>query len=337
MLITSKVPLRVSFIGGGTDYESFFSKSKSPGFVFGMTIDKFVYTSVFIKEYEYGHKIKLDYKERELIDSIRDIKHPIIREVLNLYSKHDRLEISTHADVPAGTGLGSSSSFCVSLIAAIMYKKDLDLSRNELADMAVKIERKILKENGGVQDQYFAAFGGCLGIEFKRENTSIINMKDTSDRFEEIKSLLDNCFLLVPIGQPRPSQIIAMRTEARTATRLSDFEEYAMQARNMFQKFLDATSDGDRLEVLKNAIRLSNQFKSADLKKSSQSLSTRHQQLSDMGAIATKLCGAGESGFILALVEPSRRDEVQTRVNIGATQKAFPLKLHDTGIQVSHY
>lgn len=335
MLINTKVPLRVSFIGGGTDYESFFSKSKESGFVFGMTIDKFVYTSVFIKDYDYGYRIKLDYKERELLNSIYDIKHPIIREVLNFYSVRDNLEISTHADVPAGTGLGSSSSFCVGLIAAILSRNISQLSSRDLAEVAVNIERKILKESGGVQDQYFAAYGGCLGIEFTTKNTAVINVRDTGYRFEEIKTLLNSCFLLVPIGQPRPSQIVAKRTDGRATTQRRDFQEYALQARIAFQNFMSVTSEGDRLEVLENAINQSSQFKSADLQNSLENIKVKFQELSDLGAIATKLCGAGESGFILALVEPSRRDEIQTKVNIGAIQKAFPINLYDDGIQLS--
>lgn len=333
-MIQAKTPLRVSFIGGGTDYKSYYANAQTPGFVFGMTIDKFVYTSVFFKEFETGSRIKLDYKERELLDSVADVRHPIIREILKIYLEGEFVEVSTHADVPAGTGLGSSSSFCVSLIAAMAHKNGTRLSQNDLASLAVEIEREILQESGGVQDQFFASFGGCLGLEFNQESVLVNNLRDLTPRYQEIKTLLDKCFILVPIGLPRSSQIVAERTKVRSKNQKDKFSNYASEARTIFENFVEAKSSLDRFEILRHAIQLSGKFKFDDIIDSSENLSIIFQELELIGVSAAKLCGAGESGFVLALVEPSRRHEIANKILLKLSKKVLLIQAFSKGCNV---
>jgi D-glycero-alpha-D-manno-heptose-7-phosphate kinase len=333
MYIFSKSPLRVSFIGGGTDYSSYFNFANNPGFVFGMSINRFVYTSVFYSEDNSGERLKLDYREREIVYELAKIRHPIIREVLKELSGETFFELSTHADVPAGTGLGSSSSFCVGLVSAIAKRNKKTLSREEIASIAVRIEREILQESGGLQDQYFASFGGCIGIEFEKNKVKVRSLQTDETKKREIKEFLSNCFLLVPFGQPRASQIVAKRTENRASSQLRIFEEYAMKARHTYQDFQKAESNTDRMEIMEQALVQSSLFKLRDL--SSKDLEFRNCELKKIGVVATKVCGAGESGYILALVMPSKRDEILSKINSRSAQKAFPVKLYDKGCQVT--
>jgi D-glycero-alpha-D-manno-heptose-7-phosphate kinase len=335
MFIFSKSPLRVSFIGGGTDYCSYFEAAKIPGFVFGMTINRFVYTSVFYNENNLGDRLKLDYREREIVYEQTKIKHPIIREVLRELSGESFLELSTHADVPAGTGLGSSSSFCVGLISALARRNKITLSRDEVASIAVRIEREVLQESGGLQDQYFASFGGCIGIEFEKHKVSVRSLQIDDAKNREIKKFLSKSFLLVPLGQPRASQIIAERTENRALNQLKAFEEYALKAKNAYQDFQEARSNADRIEIMEQTIVQSNQFKLRDIESSSTDLEIRSGELQKLGVVATKICGAGTSGYILALVMPAKRNEILSRINSCSVQKAFPIELYDKGCRVT--
>ena len=157
-MIISKTPLRISFVGGGTDLRRFYKNDY--GQVVSSAIDKYVYVvvkrQIGIVEYKY----RVNWSQVEFKNNINDIKHPIVREVLKEFKIDFPIEITTFSDIPAGTGLGSSSSFGVGLINAISALIGKRMTQRELAEMGAKIEVDVLKRNMGKQDHYPAAYGG---------------------------------------------------------------------------------------------------------------------------------------------------------------------------------
>ena len=165
-MIIAKSPLRISLGGGGTDLPSYYKKFG--GFLISATIDKHVYVSI---AETFNKKFILKYSKFEEVTNIKNIKHPIFRETLKYLKIKTPVNISSHADIPAGTGLGSSGSFTVSLIHALSKLNELKikLSKTQLAETACKIEINILREPVGKQDQYTAAFGGINEYYFKKK------------------------------------------------------------------------------------------------------------------------------------------------------------------------
>ena len=159
-MIGIRTPFRMSFIGGGSDLKEFYSRS--PGCVISTTIDKYMY--IFTHPF-FDERIQLKYSKTELVDEIEDIKHPIIREVLKKFNLNG-IDINSISDIPAGTGLGSSSSFTVALLHALNSYTNQHVSPELLARDACEIEIDILKEPIGKQDQYAAAYGGLNIINF---------------------------------------------------------------------------------------------------------------------------------------------------------------------------
>ena len=186
MLIT-QTPLRISFLGGGTDYPEYFEKYG--GAVLGTAVDKCAYFAIsrfYSKLFDYS--IRIAYRKVECVSSLNDIEHAPFRECMRWTGLHQDVEINHSAELPAGTGLGSSSSFTVGLLNTIYaYKRKLVPSL-ELAYEAIDIERNVLKESVGVQDQTFAAVGGFNLIEFRSMGNFVVNRVPFSPiRLEEFE------------------------------------------------------------------------------------------------------------------------------------------------------
>ena len=190
-MILSKTPLRTSLFGGGTDYLEYFKHSD--GAVLVGTIDKFIYTSLHSLPYFAQQKYRVSYRKVEDASSLDEIKHPVIRETLREFGVDAPLSISTSSDLPGGTGLGSSSAFTVGLCNALAAFLSEGMTPLQLAEKAIYIERELLKENVGVQDQLHAAFGGFNIYTFSGDTMSLIPIRITRQRLNFIS---DNSFLV---------------------------------------------------------------------------------------------------------------------------------------------
>ena len=153
-MIITKTPLRISFLGGGTDYPDYFREYG--GAVIATSIDKYCYISLTKMSDFFEHTIRLSYSKQELVRTADEIKHPVVREVLKLMGVPSHIEINCIADLPARTGLGSSSAFVVCLIQALSAYKGKYISKEALAHMAIQVEREILNENGSLYTDSFA-------------------------------------------------------------------------------------------------------------------------------------------------------------------------------------
>lgn len=166
-MIVTRTPFRVTLGGGGTDLPSYYREHG--GFIFAMGLDKYMY--VLVNEPQVGRKIRLHYSQGELVDGLDELKHPLAREALRLHGIKDTFEIASIADLPAGTGLGSSSCYLVGLLNALHHYRRDYVSLQHLAEEACHIELEVLKEPIGKQDQYMAAFGGLSALDIGKDGT----------------------------------------------------------------------------------------------------------------------------------------------------------------------
>ena len=191
-MIITRTPFRISFVGGGSDFESYFKKYS--GEVISVTINKYMY--VVVKK-QYGiieYKYKLHWRKTEFKNKISEIKHPIVREALRYFNIDFPIEISSFADIPAKTGLGSSSAFAVGLVNALAMLKKIKLSKKKIAIIASKIEVEVLKRKIGYQDHYSTAFGNLNKIIFKKNKKISVNRISISE--SNLKRLEENLVLI---------------------------------------------------------------------------------------------------------------------------------------------
>ena len=188
-MIISKTPLRISFAGGGTDLPSFY-KHNDYGAVLSTGINSYLYVSVKKHTPLYNERIRLNYSESELVNDVKEIKNPIIRECLKFLEIDDAIYISTVADAPPAAGLGSSSTFAVGLLNGLYKYKGITASRGMLAEEAAHIELDILKKPMGKQDHYAAAFGGLNYIRFNSDES--VTIKPLITKVQVIEELFNN-------------------------------------------------------------------------------------------------------------------------------------------------
>jgi D-glycero-alpha-D-manno-heptose-7-phosphate kinase len=299
-MIITRTPFRISFFGGGTDLPDWFSKKN--GAVISTTIDKYCYVMTRYLPPFFDYNFRLRYFKKEEVKSIDQIKHPSIRECLRyLNFKKKRIEIVHNADLPALSGLGSSSTFTVSLLHSLYALKDKMITKKELALEAIHIEQEILKEKVGSQDQTAAAFGGTNYIEFKKNKGVVVNQIFLNTN--EIEKIEKN-FFLIYTGIQRKANLVSRSQVNNIINSKNDI---------YLQKILDLTKQAYEEIFLKKKIDLKN-FGEAlniqwDLKKrlsnsvSSDYLNNIYDLAINSGSLGGKLLGAGGGGFFLFLVE----------------------------------
>ena len=186
-MIITKTPLRIGLVGGGTDIPEYYKNYG--GLLISAAINKYIYIIVNKK---FDHKIRVSYSSTEIVDTVNEIRHPSVREAMKLLDIDGGIEILSVSDIPStGTGLGSSSTFLVGLLNALHAYKSEFASREQLAEEAIKIERKILREPGGMQDQYMASFGGINMLKFNENDSVYVNPVTLNyEKLEKIKNLI---------------------------------------------------------------------------------------------------------------------------------------------------
>ncbi len=322
-MILTRTPLRISFLGGGTDYPGFFRSNG--GCVLGTTVNLHVYTTIVQHSELADAKFKISYRLNESVNSISEIDHPLVRATLQeLNWGNQPLHISTLADVPAMTGLGSSSSFAVGLIQALSSLQGQVLSARELAKTAIKIERDLLREHGGWQDQILAAYGGLNLIQFAQNDFDVTPIRNAQSIQKELSSRL----VLVAAGEPRRSTHVAELTNSRS--KQSDFVK-------LFGRMSELTSDISKAiesaQNSKSAIDILAQgvLEAWNLKKQiSVDVDPNVEKtiLAGMrsGAVAAKLCGAGGTGFVAFILGDVESEEFISKFSSNRIQRVscFP-------------
>lgn len=295
-MIITRTPLRVSLGGGGTDIPSYYRKNGN-GFLVAAAISRYVYVTVHDN---FVEKYFLQYSKIENVDSINEIEHPLIREALRFTNTNPGIQISSEADIPAGTGLGSSGTFAVGLLRALYARQRKYISNEEIAKEACRLEIEQLNEPVGKQDQYIAAIGGLRAFEFlPNDEVKIIQLR--IDR--SVQREFEENLLLFFTGYRRSASAELRALDNDASTNDPKIIDNLDSVKRLGYSSADALESG-QLDVV--ASLLTEQWKL----KFSRSPSSLHKEIDNWisqgiehGALGGKLIGAGGGGFILFYVE----------------------------------
>ncbi|HZS35971.1 MAG TPA: GHMP kinase [Polyangia bacterium] len=302
-MIITRSPFRVSFFGGGSDLESFYRRGA--GAVLSTTIDRYMYLSVH--PYFDGRSIHVKYSSSELAGAVADVRHPIVRRVLERLGISGGVEITSTADVPAGTGLGSSSAFTVGLLNSIYAHTGRQISVERLAREACQIEIEDLKTPIGKQDQYASAYGGLNLIRFFPDESVDVTPLVISP---ECRRALEASLLMFYTGEQRSAASVLV--EQRQAID-SDAAKYAAMCRMVDQvmeakALLEAGDVAAFGRLLDEAWRIKRTLTS---KISNPAIDRVYEAARAAGAWGGKLLGAGGGGFLLLAAAPTEHAAIR--------------------------
>ena len=306
-MIISRTPFRISLFGGGTDYPAWFREHG--GAVLGLAIDKYCYVSVRRLPPFFEHKSKIVYSTVEFARDNRDIKHPAVRGVLGEMGLTEGLEIHYDSDLPARSGLGSSSSFVVGLLHALSALQSRMMTKAELGREAIRIEQQVLRESVGNQDQLWAAYGGFNRIEFLQDETfDVVPVILPVERRRELASSIMMFFT----GLSRYATDIAQDKIANVPKKTAQLTTM----RAMVDEALGILRDEKRSlraigELLHEGWRLKRELAASV---TTSEIDTIYDAGLSAGAVGGKLLGAGGGGFIVFFVEPNKRQQVRERL-----------------------
>lgn len=318
-MIVVETPLRLSFNGGGTDFEDFYKDHG--GAVLSAAIDKSVF--VIVKE-RFDNKIYLNWSKKEIVDKVDEIEHELIREAMKLTGVYQGVEITTLSDVPSeGSGLGSSSSITVGLLHALYTYQNRLVTAEDLAQQACKIEIDILGKPIGKQDQYIAAYGNMKFITFSREKIKVENVNISSTT----KRRLNEHLLLFYTGNTRDANKILKKQKATIKFNLPILKEKIMLAYNTKQAIEEKSFDefGELLDQGWNLKRKLNPDTT------NTEIDDMYQQAKSAGASGGKVVGAGGGGFMLLYVPMNKRSAVRASM---AHLEELPFHFAEDGSKV---
>ena len=321
-MIITRTPFRVSFVGGGSDLREFYSKS-GYGSVVSAAISKYMY--IIIHPY-FHDKIRLKYSKTEDVEHIDEIEHPIIRECLKKVHIESGIEIGSFADIPAGTGLGSSSSFTVSLLNALYAYKGRVVSKERLAAEACEIEIDILGEPIGKQDQYAVAYGNINYMVFNKDETVNISPILLS---ESSKRKLENNLCLYYVGGNRRSRDILCEQRKN----ISDEAKFENLKRLVLLAYeLREALQRERIDTIGDILHRGWLYKKELANGvSNKSIDRQYDKAIKYGATGGKLLGAGGAGFLLIYSEDHRK----LRKHLG--DKVLPFNVDREGTKIIFY
>jgi D-glycero-alpha-D-manno-heptose-7-phosphate kinase len=322
-MIISRTPFRISFFGGGTDYPAWYRKHG--GAVLATTIDKYCYITCRNLPPFFEHRYCVIYSKMEYCQTVGEIAHPAVREVLR-YLNYDRgVEIHHDGDLPARSGMGSSSAFTVGLLHALYALKGQIASKQQLANESIYIEQDLLRETVGSQDQVLAAYGGLNHISFlPNGEVSVKPVTIAPERMRELNSHL----MLFYTGIKRTASNIA-------ESYVNGIEERKRQLRLMKELVEESVSILNSNQNITGFGELLHEAWQAKRSLSSSVSNPDVDELFDLamsaGAIGGKLTGAGGGGFLLLFVPPERQRQVREKLN---KLIYVPIKFEFSGSQI---
>lgn len=324
-MIITRTPFRMSFFGGGTDMHEFFLEYG--GTVLSTTFDKYVYVNVRHLPGFFEYKNQVTYSRIERVVSVDEIEHPAVRNAMKMLDMHD-LIVNYDADLPARTGLGSSSSFAVGMLNSFYALKGKYVGKRKLADDAIYLERELCKEDGGWQDQIAASFGGMNRIEFNGNGYEVHPIIIHPDR----KSELNDNLMMYFTGFARFSAEIQAETKQHIDEKINqllEMKSLVYQAEEILEDKQMNLSEFGRL--LDYTWKLKRQTGS---KVSTDSIDAMYQRGIDSGALGGKLLGAGGGGFLIFYVEKDKQENVRKAMK-GLLE--IPFKFENMGTEIIYY
>jgi D-glycero-alpha-D-manno-heptose-7-phosphate kinase len=327
-MIITRTPFRISFFGGGTDYPQWYQEHG--GAVLATTIDKYCYLSCRHLPPFFEHKYRIVYSRIETVQHIDNIEHPSARAVLKWADLEHGLEIHHDGDLPARSGLGSSSSFTVGLVHALAALRGRQASKEELAKSAIHIEQNIINENVGSQDQISAAFGGFNRIEFKPKDLGfqVVPVILSKNRLFELQDHLMLCFT----GFSRIASEIA---ESKIANFKNRENELKLMRAMVDESIQILHNHETSIEEFGKLLHQSWLYKrSLSEKVTTPEIDALYEAAVNAGAIGGKILGAGGGGFLLLFVKPELQERVRERLN---QLIHVPFAFEDSGSRVVLY
>jgi len=300
-MILAKTPFRISFVGGGSDLPQFYRRRT--GTVVSVTIDK----SMYIAIHPYFHdKIRIKYSRTEDVSSIEEIGHPLVRECLRMLNIGCGMEIASIADVPAGTGMGSSSAFTVGLLHALHALAGRDVGPKRLAEAACHVEIDRVAEPIGKQDQYASAYGGLNLIRFHPEETVEVRpLACSPSTREELGSRL----MLFYVGQERTASSIL----SEQSRNMADAEKFGLVARMAeLAEELASELEKNRLDSFGAMLDEGWHLKSGVARDiTNDAIESNYRRAREAGAEGGKILGAGGGGFLLLYAKREKQGQVR--------------------------
>lgn len=326
-MIITRTPFRISFFGGGTDYYEWFKNFD--GSVLATTIDKYCYINIRYLPPFFEHKHRIVYSLIENVKVIEDIRHPAVKAIFNELMIDKGLEVHHDGDLPARSGLGSSSSFSVGLINALYALEGKMISREDLAKSAIHIEQDVIKENVGSQDQISAAFGGFNKISFNKDKSfDVKSIIFPENRKEDLRSHL----LLFFTGFSRIASEVA-------ASKIANFKNREVELKRMHVMVDEA------INIIQNTSIPINEFgallhqswvykRELSDRVSTPEIDAIYDTAMKAGASGGKLLGAGGGGFILVFAKPEYHTQIKKVLN---HLVHVPFQFENTGSRIILY
>lgn len=327
-MIIVKTPYRISFFGGGTDYHTWYQQNG--GTVISTTINH--YSNILcrylppFKEFRY----RIAWKIMELVNNIDEITHPAIKAILSEYINDGKcLELLCSSDLPARSGLGSSSAFTVAMLKCVYALKGSYISKQELAKQAIRIERDVLKENVGIQDQIACSYGGLNIVNIERNGDFFVEPVAISERR---KKLFNSHLLLFYTGISRTASEIAGDQMQKAKDNASQLIEMQKMPDEALKILVNENADIKELgNLLAHAWKLKS---SLDGKVSNSFIDQIYNAGVKNGAIGGKLLGAGGGGFFLFFAEPQYHEQI---INALSSLLYVPFEFESLGAHLTHY
>lgn len=324
-MIITKTPFRMSFFGGGTDMENFFRENG--GAVLSTTFDKYCYVNVRHLPRFFDYSTELSYSKTERVTDIDMIQHPAIRNAMKMLDMHE-IRLTYEADLPARSGLGTSSSFAVGMLNAFYALKGKYADKKKLADEAIYLERELCKEAGGWQDQIAASFGGFNRINFSDEGYEVLPVIISPER----KRKLNQNLMMFFTGFTRFSSDVQKANTIGKGDKTKQLKEMLLLVDEAEKVLTDRQTDLNEFgRMLDHTWKLKRQTGNAV---STSDIDLLYEKGMKAGALGGKMLGAGGGGFLVFYVEPDKQDNVKNAMD---NLLHIPFQFEDGGTQVIHY
>ncbi len=324
-MIITKTPFRMSFFGGGTDMEEFFRENG--GAVLSTTFDKYCYVNVRHLPRFFDYTTELSYSKTERVTDVEDIQHPAIRNAMQMLDMHE-IRLTYEADLPARSGLGTSSSFAVGMLNAFYALKGKYADKKKLSDEAIYLERVLCQEAGGWQDQIAAAYGGFNRINFGPDGYEVLPLIISPERKKE----LNNNLMMFFTGFTRFSSDVQKANAATKVDKTAQLREMLTLVDDAEQVLVNKNVDLNEFgRLLDHTWRLKRQTGAAV---STDSIDGLYEKGIKAGATGGKLLGAGGGGFVVFYVEPERQAAVKEAMS---DLLYVPFEFENGGTRVIHY
>lgn len=327
-MIITKTPFRMSFFGGGTDMEDYFRKNN--GAVLSTTIDKYCYVNVRHLPPFFDYKTEIAYSKTERVQDINEIEHPAVRNAMKELDMH-QIRLTYEADLPARSGLGTSSSFAVGMLNAFYALKGKYVSKKRLADEAINLERKLCNESGGWQDQIAASFGGFNRINFSNNGYEVLPIIISPERKEKLNK---NLFMFFTGFTRFSSDIQKINNENK-----NDKEKKEETLKKMYELVDEAekilTDKNRDLDDFGRLLDYSWKLKKQTGKAvSTSNIDALYERGIKAGALGGKLLGAGGGGFLVFYAQPENHERLKQELK---DLLYIPFEFENEGTKVLYY